>query len=155
MAAEELVLRKLSLEEALRNYVTTSTGCWEWQGSRHARGYGRIGSRVAGVRAAHRAMWILKHGEIPNGMLVCHRCDNPPCINPDHLFLGTDLDNAKDRQAKRRGRNGLKGKNFLTLNGETMNMFQWSKRTGLSCQTIWYRKKSGLSDEEALTRQVK
>jgi hypothetical protein len=55
---------------------------------------------------AHRAVWELTRGPIPDGLFVLHRCDNPPCINPSHLFLGTQLDNARDRQAK--GRNGVK-----------------------------------------------
>lgn len=51
---------------------------------------------------AHRAAWTLTNGPIPDGMIVCHHCDNPPCVRPDHLFLGFDLDNAADRVAKNR-----------------------------------------------------
>ncbi len=75
--------------------------CWEWQGSKPGRGYGQI--RWGGaMRATHRMAWELTFGVIPPGMFICHKCDNPPCCNPSHLFLGTPLDNAQDREAKGR-----------------------------------------------------
>lgn len=76
-------------------------GCVEWTGGRDQLGYGRISIRGTTVRA-HRLSWELKNGPIPAGMIVCHKCDNPPCINPDHLFIGTHRDNAADRFAKGR-----------------------------------------------------
>lgn len=87
--------------------INKTSGCWEWVGSKR-NGYGRmiIGSRTDGTRksvSAHRVSYELNFGEIPDGMEVCHKCDNPCCINPDHLFLGTKQDNAADRDAK--GRN--------------------------------------------------
>jgi hypothetical protein len=87
--------------------VAKGDGCWEWQGVRKTEGYGRWG---VGIKAyghggvAHRMSWILANGPIPAGMLVCHRCDNPPCVRPDHLFLGTAVDNNRDRDAKGRAR---------------------------------------------------
>lgn len=73
--------------------------CWLWTGSKHKQGYGLYG---AGPRRAHRIAWTLIHGEIPPGLQVLHRCDNPPCVNPAHLFLGTDKDNHQDKAAKGR-----------------------------------------------------
>lgn len=76
--------------------------CWEWMGGRFPTGYGACwdGDRTG---KAHRISWEMAHGSIPNGMCVLHRCDNPPCVNPDHLFLGTIDDNNRDMMAKGRG----------------------------------------------------
>lgn len=76
-------------------------GCWVWTGSRHGKGYGhfRIGRNVL---KAHRVAWELVNGTVPAGMQVLHRCDNPSCVRPSHLFLGTTQDNTADRDAKMR-----------------------------------------------------
>lgn len=95
--------------EEFWNKVAKSEGCWEWQGSRNGqrKGYGSFWYRGRHHRA-HRFAWTLANGEIPPGLLVCHRCDNPPCVRPDHLFLGTNEDNMADMRAKGRARNGQK-----------------------------------------------
>lgn len=85
--------------------VDRSGDCWIWTACRHKQGYGEMGVWVGGkVRTllAHRAAWALMKGEIPKGLLVLHRCDNPPCVNPSHLFLGTQRDNMRDCSAKGR-----------------------------------------------------
>lgn len=79
-------------------------GCWEWAGVRSDRGYGKLGSPGGKQIRAHRWVWELLFGPIPDGMNVLHRCDNPPCCRPDHLFLGSHLDNAQDRDRKGRDR---------------------------------------------------
>lgn len=119
-----------------RKLVTTSTGCWEFTGYRMPNGYGKIGlgSREDGNDLAHRVAWRLANGPIPAGMDICHRCDNPPCCNPAHLFLGTRLDNMSDMS--RKGRHWNQRKTHCTRGHEFTpdNTFQKSGG-GRGCKT--------------------
>jgi len=78
--------------------------CWVWLACRNSRGYGRISEGGAGgfIWQAHRFSWVLHFGNIPEGLVVRHRCDNPPCVNPSHLELGTQAENLQDMYARGR-----------------------------------------------------
>lgn len=78
-----------------------NSGCWLWTGSLGGGDYGVVHTKN-GCQKAHRVAWQLRHGPIPRGMRVLHRCDTPICVNPDHLFLGTQADNVADMVAKGR-----------------------------------------------------
>lgn len=81
--------------------VDETTGCWNWN-SLTRKGYGYLKSGNSKKLSAHRVSWELHHGEIPDGLWVLHRCDNPQCVNPDHLFVGTAKDNNEDMMSKGR-----------------------------------------------------
>lgn len=99
-----------SLEERFRSRVDVRgvDDCWEWSAGRVSAGYGAVWDNSIGRhRHAHRLAWEIVNGPIPDGQWVLHRCDNPPCCNPSHLFLGTQADNDADRTAKGRGIHGV------------------------------------------------
>lgn len=92
LTVEERFLQKIKVNE--------STSCWEWQAFKNKKGYGHFKHEKEIL--AHRVSYILYIGLIADGMMVCHRCDNPSCVNPNHFFLGTNKDNINDAQSKGR-----------------------------------------------------
>lgn len=104
--------RALPLKERFFKHFGTPNkkGCIEWKGSIGVFGYGRIAEGKKFFQA-HRLSYIYNRGHIPEGLIVCHQCDNPPCVNPKHLFLGTYKDNTQDCHSKMRH-------NFGTKNGQ-------------------------------------
>ncbi len=81
----------------------TTNDCWEWTGARCRQGYGTLRSQGRTL-STHRVSWELQRGPVPRGKWGLHRCDYPPCVNPQHLFLGTRTDNVRDMVAKGRNR---------------------------------------------------
>lgn len=105
-ATEEQKFEKMKF--FFEHLVIRSDKCWSWKNSTDRMGYASIymgpGKRILG----HRASWLIYKGDIPNGMFVCHHCDNPECTNPEHLFIGTPKDNTQDCLKKQR-RNAARG----------------------------------------------
>lgn len=95
-----------TLPERFWAKVERSKGCWLWKGAKGARGYG-VFWRAPFQTSAHRVAWELTYGPIPDGHVVMHLCDNPPCVNPEHLRIGTHLENMADMRAKGRWYLGL------------------------------------------------
>lgn len=103
-------------ERFMKKVIILETGCWEWTASKDRKGYGMFsmggsrnqdGTRRNSMTGAHRASYLIFNGDIPkhdshHGICVLHKCDNPGCVNPEHLFLGTNMDNVHDMDAKGR-----------------------------------------------------
>lgn len=134
-----------------------NTGCWLWIASVYRFGYGQIWDVAIGrATTAHRVSWELHCGPVPAGMFVCHRCDTPACVNPDHLFLGTAAENNADRDAKgrargnehRRGQRPYNPRNcrlspsaaaeVILLHFLGMSLRRIARRMGVHRNTIWY-----------------
>lgn len=93
----------MTFEERFMSHVLKTDTCWLWTASRFKKGYGHFNPCQPGrTRYAHRISCELFKGWIPERMQVQHTCDNPPCVNPDHLKLGNDMDNARDKVSRRR-----------------------------------------------------
>lgn len=141
-----------SLEDYLnKNHQKEAGGCWVWTGSFSKRNYGFVGNyslaKKLKIYTAHRLSFMIHKGVIPEGMLVCHACDNPPCINPSHLFLGTHQDNMKDMDSKNRrkvhrGDKSVKAKLtkdeaiYILQNMETISAWELSTKFNVCRQTI-------------------
>lgn len=128
-------------------FQNPKNGCWEFQGSKTEKGYGQVRFRKS-KEQAHRAAYMIYKGEIPKGLYVLHRCDNPPCCNPEHLFLGDQFVNMQDmiRKGRLYDRTGSKnGCSKLTeddireirrLKAEGVKQVRLAERFGVSTVAI-------------------
>lgn len=118
-----LELKQISPKEKFMARVQKTKSCWLWKGPT-LKGYGRFHFNRK-TYTSNRAAYILFKGEIPHGLIVCHSCDNPSCVNPDHLWLGTNNDNCQDKMKK--GRHVPRGKKHE----KTFNMGKMPSVLGL------------------------
>jgi len=136
---------RASVEERFWRNVNKSDGCWEWTGKSKIDGYGIIGlgGRKTGKILAHRLSWIIHHGPIPDGdgyhgTVIMHTCDNRGCVNPGHLFRGTQADNIRDMDSKgRRVNRQLKGSkhNMAKLTEDNVRYIRSSPKTNVDLAT--------------------
>jgi len=137
--------------------VRKGEGCWEWQAAHYPTGYGAFGIGNHRVEGAHRVAYRLVNGMIPAGAMVLHSCDNKNCVNPSHLFLGTQADNVHDMMAKGRMVSEKNTPNFqlgeknnaaklttndvLEIKRSTERPCVLARRFGVHYKTIWSIKK--------------
>jgi hypothetical protein len=124
-------------EERLRFYLDTTNAddCWEWQGFRDADGYGRVSTAKRIPAVASRLAYEVWVGALAPGEVVCHRCDNPPCCNPAHLFAGTTKDNAQDMLSKQRGSHGERH-HWHRLTDEQVHIIRYLSEQGIQQRPI-------------------
>jgi hypothetical protein len=143
---ENMVNLDLIPKRLLEKIVTDKkTGCWNWIACKNNRGYGKTSFR-GNQDLSHRVFWKIINGEIPFGMFICHKCDNPGCVNPEHLFLGTPKDNMQDCVIKDRHNhtNGNKGKLFCKhgheFTKENTHVNKKGERLCRQCDKDWHNK---------------
>lgn len=127
--------------------IDKETGCWVWFASTAGRGYGQI--KIPKTRKqiyAHRLSYMIHKGEIPDDKEVCHTCDNPQCVRPSHLFLGSRKDNLQDMKSKGRHLNGSRNSQSkltdvkvrqIHIDSKSMSQSKLAKCYGVSQGTIW------------------
>lgn len=120
-------------------WVTKTEGCWEWNGFRDKKfGYGSLSRRRFSKTyslTSHRFSWVIHYGHINIGICVLHKCDNPACVRPDHLFLGTQLDNGKDCASKNRTMHGERHTHAKLTEGQILEIREM-KRKGEKTSTL-------------------
>jgi hypothetical protein len=144
--------------ERFMNKVEITKDCWIWKAANTPRGYGIFTVKKKNIYA-HRYSWSFVNGEIPEGMVICHRCDNPSCVNPDHLFIGTQKENLDDMKNKGRSPVGEKHRTKthpeLVLRGEQIGTSKLSEEQVRKIREEYRPGKPGVKSETSLTGLAK
>lgn len=145
-------------EERFLRHIEKTDSCWNWTGRLVGKGYGSLGLGGAGAKGilAHRLSYQMHKGEIPEGMVVMHKCDNPRCVNPDHLDVGTQSQNIKDALSRGRklmpthkvrgdecGASKLTSEQVLSIRASTLSLNEMAEQYGVSrsaIERVRYRK---------------
>ena len=114
-------------EKFRRSFTEAPSGCWEWTEGKEEHGYGRFCFNGC-QKLAHRVSWSLHRGVLSDEDFVLHHCDNPGCVNPDHLFLGTQEDNMKDMAAKNRACKGMEKRNSKLSDSQVVEILKSTDR---------------------------
>lgn len=136
-----------TLTERLEQYTKKTSECWLWVGNQDPNGYGRLNVRGKPM-LAHRLWWASANGD-PGKMHVLHKCDNPQCVKPEHLFLGTQTDNLKDMHNKKRGRQGhMFGEDhgMAKLTEQQVREIRHSRDTVTALSKAYFVSKTNISD---------
>lgn len=122
---------------------TIISDCWLWTGAKASYGHGRFTVHTKIVVRSHRFIWEILHGVIPEGMVICHKCDNTACVNPEHLFMGTQADNIRDMHLKKREIRGSKcpwakltKEQSLDIKNDTRPQRKIAKEYGICQQSV-------------------
>lgn len=144
LAMKDMRLRQSGslMDRFFSRFVKLDNGCWQWRSHTDKDGYGILPGTNQNTRA-HRLSYEMHHGKIPDGLIVCHHCDNPGCVNPDHLFIGTQKDNAQDALKKGRhyigeknGRSKLTRQNIEEILNSKLNGQQLAEKFRVTRSTI-------------------
>ena len=125
-------MTKTAVKLGLQTKINPETGCWEWQGAKNKKGYGRLAQGLT-----HRLMYALWFKEEPGDRFVCHHCDNPGCINPTHLFLGTHQDNMEDAYQKGRIQRKLTPDDVRAIRSAKQGCVVLGRIYGINPKTVW------------------